>query len=1185
MANFKFVKSATAAVLGASVLTTAVVVPGADASAKTTYKVNKNGTLVNAKTNKAVKGYKTYKGKLYKNGKKFTGKTSSGVYYVKGKKFTGKTKYGYYYVNGKRFTGTTKYGYYYVNGKRFNGTTKYGNLYVDGKRYTGTTKYGYTYYNGKRVEGEYKGKVYANGKKYTGVYKDKLYKNGVLNVGLYLHNGKLYEDAGLNEGKDLYKEVLYDGATPNKGLALYEGKLYNDSALATGYVTFDEKLYNDGALFTGEKDGVEYKDGVVVKYEVTSVKAINASEIQLTFSEPVSEGALDEANYEIEVNGTKLTSSDFVAGYASQVSSSTTVTTDSSVILRLNSGKELTAADKVVVQAKDKIKTTKGKAIERYSSDVFTFDNYAKPKLLSTSLNGNKVQFTFDRPVNVNTGIIKVDGVALSNTATDLVAVKAIPGDYTYETTASVSADATKVGDHEVTLFDVAETALKNPEVADTLNGTYKVSQDVTAPELKSVTALNANKFLVTFSEPVKIDSLGSLVIKKGTHQYEVKTTDNTVPYADQTDAYAYISNPLQTTSATSVIVVIPEDIVSNSSGVPLATQPTTAYANPLYKDAETSVTLDVTAKNYKDAVNLVGAETTKQVTLSQDATTPTVVEENNAIVTKDASNKISAFNVAFNGNITKANAATFADNVVVKNSQGVIIPQNKYTANVGTGADSKLVKITAIDSAYQDTSYTVTFKKETVKYVPNLTSVTDYNAEDAANKELTTTIGVKADGNAKYYTYAGTPSVTATKNVFELNYGVALSDSALDAANYTLDGKALPAGTKVEFFDSKKQVRITLPEQSIKSSTDYKLAISTNVKTEAGQSIVKDLKSLDVATVNVKLQDNISPKITGAEYIVSKADSNSTKTIKVTFSEKLKATDKDDFKVLVAGATTPVDVTSATVGTGDEANTVTLKLTNAVNTTQSTAVTLVKGANKQVDTKDLSEGNEALVDSTATASTKTVDGTGAITAEENTAAVAADKAALAATATISANGNVTLPTTGSNGSTISWAIATDASNVAALTGNTATFTRSAADDADDTVTFTATITKGAATDTKVVTYTVKEAKAPTVTTKLPAAGDITTTGTKTIVFSEALDTASKAVVKSLVDAAFTANGTATVSSAWETDNKTLTVTIGGTVDATTNKVVLATLAPAANFKVTDLNGNDSAVLAAGDLQ
>lgn len=251
MANFKFVKSATALVLGASVLTSAVVVPGANASAKTTYKVNKNGTLVNAKTNKTVKGYVSYKGKLYKDGKKFTGLYNKKYYYKSGVKATGTYK-GAYYVKGvKKVTTGTYNGKYYVKGALYTGKTSKNVYYVKGVKFTGVTKYGYTYKDGKRVEGEYNGKVYTNGKLVTGVYKDKLYKAGVLVKGFALEKEKLYKDGVLNIG-----------------LALFQEKLYKDAGLATGIFTYN-----------GVED--QYKDGVVVPTKVESVSAVNSKTLEL----------------------------------------------------------------------------------------------------------------------------------------------------------------------------------------------------------------------------------------------------------------------------------------------------------------------------------------------------------------------------------------------------------------------------------------------------------------------------------------------------------------------------------------------------------------------------------------------------------------------------------------------------------------------------------------------------------------------------------------------------------------------------------------------------------------------------------------------------------------------------------------------------------------------------------------
>ncbi|WP_318618203.1 S-layer homology domain-containing protein [Sporosarcina sp. YIM B06819] len=97
-----------------------------------------------------------------------------------------------------------------------------------------------------------------------------------------------------------------------------------------------------------------------------------------------------------------------------------------------------------------------------------------------------------------------------------------------------------------------------------------------------------------------------------------------------------------------------------------------------------------------------------------------------------------------------------------------------------------------------------------------------------------------------------------------------------------------------------------------------------------------------------------------------------------------------------------------------------------------------------------------------------------------------------------------------------------------------------------------------------------------TVITKLPKAATLTANGTHTLVFSEAIDTASKDAVKAAVDAAYVAGGTATVTSAWNTAGTTLTVTVAGADALGTNQVVVSAIS---DIAVTDILGNTSATL------
>lgn len=155
--NLKFVKPVASLAIGAAVLTGSFAVSGAADTAfakAATVKVSK-GKLVSAKSGKAVKGYKSYKGILYKNGKKFTGLYKN-TYYKTGKKGTGLYK-NVYYKAGKKGSGWVGSG----SSKKW---------YQDGKLLTGL--------------GKNSGKLFIKGKYANGIvtYKgvEKLYKDGVV---------------------------------------------------------------------------------------------------------------------------------------------------------------------------------------------------------------------------------------------------------------------------------------------------------------------------------------------------------------------------------------------------------------------------------------------------------------------------------------------------------------------------------------------------------------------------------------------------------------------------------------------------------------------------------------------------------------------------------------------------------------------------------------------------------------------------------------------------------------------------------------------------------------------------------------------------------------------------------------------------------------------------------------------
>ncbi|MEK5483962.1 hypothetical protein [Viridibacillus sp. FSL R5-0888] len=216
--NLKQVKALTSVALGAVLLTSTIAVPinSVEAASSSNYKVSK-GRLISKLTGKVVKGTKTLKGKVYKDGKTLTG-LKAGVFYKSGKKATGTYK-GKYYSNGKVYTGV-KNNIYFKAGAKATGIYK-GMYYSKGKVFTGL-KAGVYYKRGKKGTGTYGGKYYEAGKVFTGIQStsNNLYIDGLLNTDLIVFKGQLYNGSKLNEG-----------------VVQVDGKWYKDASIANGTIT------------------------------------------------------------------------------------------------------------------------------------------------------------------------------------------------------------------------------------------------------------------------------------------------------------------------------------------------------------------------------------------------------------------------------------------------------------------------------------------------------------------------------------------------------------------------------------------------------------------------------------------------------------------------------------------------------------------------------------------------------------------------------------------------------------------------------------------------------------------------------------------------------------------------------------------------------------------------------------
>ncbi|MGJ7035685.1 S-layer homology domain-containing protein [Anoxybacillus eryuanensis] len=703
------------------------------------------------------------------------------------------------------------------------------------------------------------------------------------------------------------------------------------------------------ALEEGKSYNVSYKgqttdkakvDVPVVTPKVESVSAINAEEILVTFNKNVdSKTASDVANYELKINGVSKTS----AIDKIKVDGKT-------ALIRLKDGVVFNSGDKFVLQVKDSVKDYTGKQVERFASDEVTFNVSTAPKIVESKYNGTSLQLTFDRPVSPLVTLIKVDGVALGSQSL-LAADDDAPGNYVYTVslTSGEQKLAGKVGTHEVVIFDLADTKGVLPNKASVATSTYTVTQDTEAPFVKAVKALNANKFFIELSEGGTTVTNASFTIKKGNYTFAVGGNN------------AQLANDVGTGTEKNKVYYESGTLDGKPGYYVVITEPSTGELNPLYGKDENSVTLNVTFENYKDASNFIGAKYEGTVTLSKDTNKPQVEKTN-----IDTTNK--KLLIDFDRNLS---AAPSLSDIVVRNKDGVIIAPN----NIGLGtSDNSVVEITLSD--VKDEPYTVEFKEGKVQYAVVKNSVVGYNLNANKNDAFTVTVKSTANNFFKYVeftTNGATPTVVSgSKNVIEINYGVEMGTSALDLANYSLDGKVLPNGTKIDFFGDKKTVRITLPEGTFVTTTSYKLTIKTDVMTKDGVRIVGDLQTKTPYETVLTLTDNVKPVLQEVKYlIVNDTDTTTTKLL-VKFSEALKSGvtfDTDDFKVTVQGSKQTIASIS---NSKDDDEYLVIVLSNTVNVNQSATVEIVpEGPSNTTITVVDPADNKATGSATATSTTK----------------------------------------------------------------------------------------------------------------------------------------------------------------------------------------------------------------------
>lgn len=729
MANAKFVKTAAAVALGTSVVATAVA---PSASAATTYKI-KSGKLVNAKTGKVVKGFKTYKKVLYKNGKKYTG-TRSGKYYKKGVLSTGTYK-GVKYQKGLKFTGISK-----ANGK--------------------------FYKNGVVGTGTYKGVKYKKGVEFTGVSTNgKYYENGVVATGTKLVDGTLYTDGVKDTKTQVFEDTLFVEGTQATADQVFEDTLYVAGKIPTAELTkFEEKYYdNKGKLANGEftVDGkkVEIKDGVVVEEaEIASSKAVNTKTIEVQYTTEFDAAATD---YTVTKDGVKL-----------------------------NIAKVTTATDKKSAQIELTSKLTKGDyevSVKPASAEkaLTTKVAVADEAIETVSILADKAAVSDKVATQVEVGY------QVTNQYGEDITTSALAKDITATAAVKTSKDATlkvtdaKLVDGKVTLTfdkapqegDTVQVILVDTKTAKTVTKTVTISSEAVASSVEVGAVTNKDgKTLSVDSDLTKDEFYLPLTVKdqygnavtdeaEAAKELQVTNTNSSVVEFDdiktitKEDGTKQLVLPIKSVKSAGSVVAL---VIATSNGANATGTVTVAeglkIASATLADPAGIVTANSTVLFPLTVTNTKGETVTSLKEFnSLKAKNAVVVSTGSEVVEKDGALYLQATVGAEN---TPYTAYVIVDG---KNSTKIVTPKAQAVAKVITGISDKVatairagktVEIANTDLVVED-QYGQKLSKEDLAKVTFVTSVTDEDAKtlttvDATDKKSTVITATNTKDTAK---------------------------------------------------------------------------------------------------------------------------------------------------------------------------------------------------------------------------------------------------------------------------------------------------------------------------------------------------------------------------------------------------------------------------------------------------
>lgn len=619
---------------------------------------------------------------------------------------------------------------------------------------------------------------------------------------------------------------------------------YLETAVENGVINGKGSLLAPQDKISREEFATMVKRTIDAVQEVTpaveAVKGLNAKELEVKFNTAVdAKDAAITTKYAVE--GVAITNA-----VVSEDGMTVTLTTDKEV--KLTNGKVTVKPIKTKADAK---------VLTEEFNKLITFADTTPVSVNSVEAKGTTAVITFDEPVQ-SEGTISLNGTELSKDRYTLSGKKLTITGLTAEQSYKVDiVGATDFANNIANPIAVNFTVLK----ADVDNSKPTVS-----------TAVNGTEITFDFSEELMKQNLNA---DAETKEYAKVTVGSTVFYLTDAD--------IKDTEDKTVFTI------DAKSALGTATFINTNIKVEGQKDL---------AGNAGDAFefNAILSKDLKPATLVSTATKMLVADDVNATTDVDALYLTFSEPVKVEGKLTVKTqngiAYTTGKETVVKADAGFDVDGNGKIE----GAEKNTVKVD-IDL---DSNSTYTFELS-AKAVTDLAG--NVTADTVTFNVTTGVFEATPETPTDSLVFGATPVVVTDNNVFTVEYAKDVTATATNAANYTLGGKELPAGTQLQFVDGTKKVRFTLPEGSITANGNYVLEASNVVDTKGNT-----LKGGKVTT-QVALKENIVP-------VATKVTAVDSKTFTVDFSENIAdQAAPTGVTVKIAGST--VELASITVAGG----------------------------------------------------------------------------------------------------------------------------------------------------------------------------------------------------------------------------------------------------------------------------